>query len=94
MNADTRIKTYRTAFPARYNDSLIATEFDPSPALPASREGVAEFGIITFAPGERPLGDIVAAITESGEEARIDIANGLRHRGGRRPVPADFVDLF
>jgi len=41
-----------------------------------------------------PLGDVVAAITESPAEAEIDARNGLRHRFGRRPVQADFDDLL
>lgn len=40
------------------------------------------------------LGDVIAAVTETPQEAEIDARNGLRHRGGRRPVPADFEGLL
>jgi hypothetical protein len=42
---------------------------------------------------ERP-GDLIAAITETPDEMKIDIANGLRGAKGRRPVPADFDGLL
>jgi hypothetical protein len=45
------------------------------------------------AAGQR-LGDVVAAMTESPAEAKIDAANGLRGSGGRRPVAEDFDGLF
>ena len=41
-----------------------------------------------------PLGDVIAAVTESPTEAEIDARNGLSHRGGRRPIPADFDGLL
>jgi hypothetical protein len=43
---------------------------------------------------EIPLGDVVAAVTESPLEAEIDARNGLRHKGGRRPLQADFEDIL
>lgn len=39
-------------------------------------------------------GDNIAALTETASEAEIDYRNGLRHHGGRRPVPEDFEDIF
>lgn len=40
------------------------------------------------------IGDEVAALTETPKEAEIDYKNGLRHHGGRKPVPADFADIL
>ena len=40
------------------------------------------------------LADVVAAKTETPEEAEIDLRNGLRRHAGRRPTPEDFEGLL
>ena len=64
------------------------------PVFRDAAEETADRAILAGAPVDHTLGDRVAAITETPQEAEIDARMGLRGAKGHTPEPEDFDGLL
>ena len=64
------------------------------PVFPDAAEETADRAILAGAPVDHALGDRVAALTETPQEADIDERMGLRGAKGRPPEAQDFAGLL
>ena len=64
------------------------------PIFADAAEETADRALLAGAPVDHALGDRVAALTETPQEAEIDARMGLRGAGGHTPEPQDFAGVL
>jgi len=78
---------------ARPTRTLTSAQPD-KPVFSDSAEETADRALLAGAPVDHALGDQVAALTETPQEAEIDERMGLRGTKGRKPEPEDFAGVL
>lgn len=78
---------------ARPTRTLTSAQPD-KPVFADASEETADRAVLAGAPADHALGDQVAALTETPQEAEIDARMGLRGAKGHTPQPEDFAGLL